>query len=529
MVDTAKPQAQFTPEKEALYQSLKNPDDPQQEPQFQFSVELQQELLGHLLHDKVFLVRNMPLLKANYFQQTAHQAIFSCLVKHYEEYSALPTTVMLMQALRQRVKDDTTKSLLYCGEAEAVIRAFLPGLHTQEYLSRRLVEFAKQAKSREGIVQFVKKIERGEAGLDVGDYWQQLAQAIKALDAPIAKPRLANITEFYAMEDDEYQFLIESRLPKGFLVLLAGAPKAGKTVIALNIIAQALLECFTLGCNAKPHTVCYLDFENPQKYLKQVLRNAASPHDVAELKPYLHIGSRHSPNPLLRLPPYLTVEYVQALIEEYHPDILWIDTVRRAFGRKPGLAEGWENKADVLDQLLSPFLDLAHASNTTIVFLHHHNHGGRASGSTEFLGIPDLLWDFTRVIGIDGKKSNDVILTIQGRLTDSTDPLYLTYEEGQYEYLGQGSDYVKVKEGERLENKKALAATIIKVLEVSPLANKEVLIDKTRKAHRTYVGVKTVEKAYKWLKNGNVVTYHTTERVHKLENNYRFKFEHLPT
>jgi hypothetical protein len=465
----------------------------------------------------------MELLKPSYFTNQAHEAICGLLFAYRREFGSRPPKAVLAEEIKSRWPEDGKRQILYVGELEACCS--LPVFQAREYLEKRLLAFAQEQAIKEAVSRFVDLLEQGKMD-DPGGYWIEHGQKVKQLGAGAVAARLCSLEEFFGMNDTGYDWLIQGRLPKGFLMLLAGPSKGGKTVLILNIIARMLLDQFALGQTAYPAPVLYLDYENPLSYFRAKLEQAAQPYSVSRLTPYLHVSNRQVTEEAVKLPPFVTTDYVRGLIDHYKPGLVCIDTLRRAFGRKPGLPEHWENKQDVLDQLLTPFAELAHESKVSILFLHHHTHGGRASGSTEFLAIPDMLLDFERLLNHEGKPTRDVRLTVRGRLDVAIEPLYLSYEDGSYTYLGEGETYKLFKQEESAAVQRQVMQTMIAVLEGKPCPKGELIPkvqERYQKDHGCTISAKAADLAYKKLKDERIILYDERDYVNKLAGNYRQK------
>jgi len=109
-----------------------------------------------------------------------------------------------------------------------------------------------------------------------------------------------------------------------------------------------------------------------------------------------------------------------------------LDTLSRFWSIKD------ENDNAEIIRLASPFLDLAHETNTTVLLLHHERKSGGDEGrgirgGSALFGLVDqaLLLEKRQ-----GGNSSQRVLKALGRYADSPDELFIEFDGDQYRSLG---------------------------------------------------------------------------------------------
>lgn len=121
-----------------------NPDLAVQNPQYRFEPRFQQEIIGMLLNDHVFLTQSAGLVKPNYFTLGAHEAICSCLFDYFEEHRHVPALFVLRELVRQRTQGDEIRCVRAFSELELCMQSFVPGNIDREFCLDQIANFAKE-------------------------------------------------------------------------------------------------------------------------------------------------------------------------------------------------------------------------------------------------------------------------------------------------------------------------------------------------------------------------------------------------
>ena len=110
-------------------------------------------------------------------------------------------------------------------------------------------------------------------------------------DDPLARFNLIDWPQLKRAEDAPEEWLAEPIIAKGRMTALYSAPKAGKSLLVLEVVAAIALGLPTLGHAAKePAVVLYVDFENdPRGDIKPRLEDMG--HDLDDLAGKLYVAT----------------------------------------------------------------------------------------------------------------------------------------------------------------------------------------------------------------------------------------------
>ncbi|MEX0650185.1 MAG: bifunctional DNA primase/polymerase [Candidatus Andersenbacteria bacterium] len=193
-------------------------------------------------------------------------------------------------------------------------------------------------------------------------------------------------------------------LPEGWCILVAGAPKAGKT----ELIVAALQDWRKpiLFISEEPEVVWARRLSEGEKNWEEIKLDIAF---------YIGIGS-HS---------------VAKFITETSAEVVIIDTVRNVIGGYD------ENDNSQVAAAINPVIKAARANNKTLILLHHMRKGGGdngegISGGHALFGAVDVGLEITR----NGTAKNQRILKGWGRIFEIPELLYERTEEGNLIALG---------------------------------------------------------------------------------------------
>jgi hypothetical protein len=438
---------------------------------FAFDEDFVREVLGALLSRGDLMKHHHRLVKPDYFIDEAHQLIFRLARDHYDKYAGLPTKAYLMNSIKEELKGKEPAVVLYHTAELQVVLEYFKDIDLPVPVDEKLREFEETQEAHVGVMKIVAALKKGMSSADLDTLISGIVERRQAIrNAHLEDTRLCTLDELFEETEDEYHWLVTDRIPAGKLGLVAGPAKKGKTTSVLHTAIDVIFDGEALGQKAEPFHILYLDFENDTSYLKNViLEPAMKGRDWKELGRWLHVSNRQVRSEHLKLQPYVTAEYVSRLVGQYEGRVLvLIDSLRRAFGRTPGLKSNWEWDASIINSLLDPLGEFCHTSGHSTWVIHHHNNDGRASGSTDLIAVPDVIWDF----GVVGD-STERVVKIGGRMP-YIEPLHLSFEDGKYKYLGAGKDGANAKR----ENKAvAIMTRIVSRLAAGPLSVAEMTHD----------------------------------------------------
>lgn len=157
----------------------------------------------------------------------------------------------------------------------------------------------------------------------------------------------------------ELVWAVPGILPVG-LIILAGAPKVGKSRFALQLTQAVATGGEFLGQKVESGSVLYLAFEDPPKRLKNRMEKLHWPEgldvdfftvgDIYNLE--TETGMRRS-------------DLINYLINRKPYRLVVIDTLSRGF-------LGKQNEVDEMTRALTPIQESAHKNNCAIVIIDHH-------------------------------------------------------------------------------------------------------------------------------------------------------------
>lgn len=405
------------------------------------SPEYQADILGVLLKDADVLARHVEYLRPCQFVSDAHQTIYKALSEHWGKYQALPTPAQLRQAITDATAGrDASVRVTYLAALTDITE------YHSEYLSPApvdafLTRFIHETETKIDLHKLLATFKKGTAEEGDKSLLDMAAKRERIRAGGAAKVEPLALDAFLRDTDSEYRYLVPGRIPAGKLAVAPGPAKGGKTTLLLQSFVDLVFDGEYWGVQATPFPFVYCDYENDTAYIKRcILDPVMRERDWRELSKWLYVSNRQVDHPAHKLPDYITPEHLGRLAAKFdRPAVFLIDSLRRAFGRKPGLKGNWEWEASTISGLLDPFSEWCHQSGHTVVFIHHTNHQGRSSGSTDIIAVPDVLYDFEIAKDTTGESSTRRRVRIGGRI-DHTAPHSFEFTDGRYQYLGAGGE-----------------------------------------------------------------------------------------
>lgn len=205
-------------------------------------------------------------------------------------------------------------------------------------------------------------------------------------------------------------WLVEGLLPTGALVLLAGQPKAGKSLVCLDLVACVAQGEPFLGRETAQGMVLIAPAEDQltvvrNRLLTRLNNDLTAPIGVVpadgSLDQRLHLDDPNS------------FKELEALIDQHKPSLVILDPLRELHGCA-------ENEADEMAALLRPLRQLAHQKSTTILLVHHANKHGTETravrGSSAIVGSVDQVLLAERMGDeTDATSEQVIVITAEGR------------------------------------------------------------------------------------------------------------------
>jgi len=198
------------------------------------------------------------------------------------------------------------------------------------------------------------------------------------------------LQEYLQLPDIEGTWQIEPYLPVGGSLLLHGAPKCGKSYLAMQLAVAVATGQSWMGQDTKPGRVLYLQLDTPRSLWRHRLEVLAA--TSAMTLPDTLLADGQLPN--LTLVDKLSAPYpfnilhdrhlhmLVRLVRERQPQVVIVDTLREWF-------RGDENNPDLMQQVMS--LTSLASRPAAVVYLHHAR-----KTPADGMGAGDLVIDASR-------------------------------------------------------------------------------------------------------------------------------------
>jgi len=194
-----------------------------------------------------------------------------------------------------------------------------------------------------------------------------------------SETKVYSLDNLLSMESQGLQWLIPELLPKGETIILAGSPKAGKSLLAVDAaFAIATGESSFLGESVIPGKVLLISVDESLMSTRNKL---------------LKRGFRHRDSPNVRVLPSWTIDQMNVLeaqLEDFRPDVVIVDSLRRI---NHGSAIS-ENSAEFADNIYTLKETIARYGASGIL-IHHSNKNSEAMGIDKLRGssaIAGAVW-----------------------------------------------------------------------------------------------------------------------------------------
>ena len=243
----------------------------------------------------------------------------------------------------------------------------------------------------------MQSITRHPAGVNLGDLY-------KGADKP-KSIELLSADMLLETEFPEPVWAVPGLLPVG-LSILAGAPKVGKSWLALQLALAVASGGYFFGQRIEKGAILYLALEDPPRRLKDRMLAQNWPKGLqADFMPLgqfeYQIGNITNGGG----------EKLAHEIEDKCYRLVVIDTLSRSI-------PGDQQEVESMTRALTPIQEMSHQTNCTVILIDHHRKGKGFSpdviadilGSTAKGGMADTAWGLYRERGKSGAK-----LAITGR------------------------------------------------------------------------------------------------------------------
>jgi len=334
---------------------------------YTFDPNFQQHILASFLQDKKFLSSNLEILNPEYFSEDILQGIAECVRDFFEEHKDTPSKEVLLNEIKHYVSPGR-KTHEYTEEIEAIFEKL--GVNT-EYYQNKSVEFAKTRALNVALTESLRRLEQGELdsvgmlvkdAMKVGegfehskfyDYFNTLKErAITYLKFKTEVNPEGRIPTGFSLLDER----IQGGLGRGETGIIVAPPKHGKTTALINLAIHAL---------SLKLTVLYITLDLRKATISSKFDSYLYGNTLDEIKKkpksfYEKVKEKIKGRLIIVEYPTksLTVPKLQSIIEEIHPDVVFVDyvSVMRSLHRRgekrfelTDLHEGMRNVAGELN------------------------------------------------------------------------------------------------------------------------------------------------------------------------------------
>jgi hypothetical protein len=202
--------------------------------------------------------------------------------------------------------------------------------------------------------------------------------------------QLLSLQELVALELPPRRWVIEDLVPAQALTRFGAREKGGKSLMTIDMACSVVLAEPFAGLGVTPGPAALFPLEEYIGEVRTRIETRLEPDfDVAtaDHAPLYVFPSDDPDAGGFRLESPTAIARLDATIAAYGLDLLFIDTLREAHGKK-------EDSADEMAPVIKPVRRLAHKTGCAIVLVHHFNKQGTSRGSTAIDAAMDQLISF---------------------------------------------------------------------------------------------------------------------------------------
>jgi len=199
-------------------------------------------------------------------------------------------------------------------------------------------------------------------------------------------------------------WLVDGLIHEGSCILLNGAPKSGKSLLALRLAGCVSTGSPLAGRQSKQGRVCYMALERPDalRARMQAIIDAGLPFDARQISAYTHVVD------------FLDGERVESFVDHFdgaYPSLMIVDTLRRAY-------TGDENNNNLMTKWCQGVEHLRDLTGSAVVVVHHNRrdqvtpHGRKVKG--DYAGAGALLGSFDAQLACIREANGVVRFKIEG-------------------------------------------------------------------------------------------------------------------
>jgi RecA-family ATPase len=197
--------------------------------------------------------------------------------------------------------------------------------------------------------------------------------------ALVLKEHVIDARQVLAKAKAKTDFIVENRIPRGAISMLAGPPGSSKSWLAYDLILSALAgEPSWLGevMNIKRREeALILNFDNPTNELGRRMRRLGLGYDESRIK--FHSPDRNA----LKLPG--SAEDLLAMVDAIKPTIVLCDSLRQSHTSD-------ENDSGEMAEIMGHFKTWVQDSGASVILIHHTNKDTLATGTGSVRGSVEI-------------------------------------------------------------------------------------------------------------------------------------------
>lgn len=237
--------------------NIRNPDIDYEE-KYHWDKEFQRHILSLIISDVQFVLQAIDLINPTYFTYRPHSIICKVIFKYFKKYNSLPHKDFVVQEIHSEVRneEELDKTLI---EFHTVRNFYQPGLHSRDYLTNKIVYFAK-------IQSFKRLFQRGidllHQNPESEDTWNQIYQLMENMvltskKFDIGMDYFKTIEERYTIQEEELyneenifctgirsvdEAIQTGGYSRGEIFSVVGAPGCGKSVFLANLAYKNIIQ-----------------------------------------------------------------------------------------------------------------------------------------------------------------------------------------------------------------------------------------------------------------------------------------------
>lgn len=233
-------------------------------------------------------------------------------------------------------------------------------------------------------------------------------------------PKIWTWEDFINQPSEKQEWIIEGILRPGWLAVLGGHGKQGKTTLAIHLL-NALSQGKQFINNTLAVPTLHLNFEMGEDDIRELVKTVSGDSPVKANAKIIN-----------QIPTPLDLRWIESLLtKEELPGLCVIDSFRAAFM----LSGDTENQAGTVGNILRTLQAIARKTKWSIIVIHHFRKSGTGealdlAGSGEWLSAPDVIYTWSCP-----KPKEPGTFSITGRVSPS-EPLSIKLSREKIEFLG---------------------------------------------------------------------------------------------